>query len=358
LKILFAFNHDLNPYVDVLLESIRAAGCPVDSGTDKFWKADLFDYDVVHIQWPETLFDWRVPSAIELEFLRRRLEEIKKRATLIFTHHNEVSHHANENNEVILRELYGLLESSCDIMVHLGETSCSEYAARPELSEKRHVVLPIPVYDKLYAPHAGLRPMEARQRLGLTAGSNIVLAFGNFRYPNEKRLVANAILNRKDRRVLLLAPKWHKAREYAFTPLHPMLTLRSVKNMLWARRNNMILEAKKIISDEEVAYYFAAADVVFIQRMDELNSGNIPMAFLFKKVVLGPDCGNIGEWIRAAGNVTFDAGNPASVSDALLKALQLSDTGLGEANYHFAMENWSSKQVGEAHAALYRSLQV
>lgn len=356
MKILFAFNHDPNPYVDVLAESIRDAGCPVDSGTDKFWKADLFDYDVVHIQWPETLFDWRVPSAIELEFLQRRLEEIKKSAALIFTRHNKVSHHADGNSDAILRELYSVLESSCDVMVHLGENSLSESAARSGGGEKRHVVLPIPVYDKLYAPYTGMSRRKARQRLGLATDRNTVLAFGNFRYPSEKRLVADAFLDRKDRRALLLAPKWHKAREYAFSLRHPMLTLRSVAKMLRARHNNMILEAKKTISDEEVAWYFAASDVVFIQRIDELNSGNIPMAFLFKKVVLGPDCGNIGGWISATGNATFDAGDPASVSDALEKALQLSSTGRGAANYRFAMENWSSKQVGEAHAALYRSL--
>lgn len=356
MKILFAFNRDLNPYVDVVLSGLAAAGCPAETGTEKFWDDARFDHDIVHIQWPETLFDWRVPSAIEMIFLHRRLKEIHTRAKIVFTRHNEISHHANESNAAVLKDLYALCEEECDAMVHLGEASRAACVARPALADKRHAMIPIPVYEQLYAPHLGVTREEARRQLGLPLNRKVVLAFGNFRYEKEKELVTTACSGGSGPKICLIAPKWHKAREYSFSPQHPMLAFRSVKKVIWARRNGMKLGAKKNMPDEEVALHFAAADVVFVQRLDELNSGNIPMAFLFSLVVAGPDVGNIGEWLRTTGNPVFDAQRPDSVRTALEEALRLAATGQGEKNQAFAMANWTTRQIGEAHARLYKDL--
>jgi len=183
-----------------------------------------------------------------------------------------------------------------------------------------------------------------------------VLTFGNFRYAQEKALVTTAISGQRDRRVRLIAPKWHKASEYAFSLKHPMLALRSLNKCIRARLTGMSLDCKKVISDEEVARYFTAADVVLIQRVEDLNSGNIPMAFLFGKTVVGPDCGNIGDWLRKTGNVVFDATRSESVCSGLSRALALSETGLGAENHRFAMENWSTQCVGALHAELYERI--
>ena len=356
MKILFAFNQDLNPYVSVIMDGLARAGCPVESGTDKFWHAARFDHDIVHVQWPETLFDWRVPTAIELLFLRRRLKGVKQRAKLVYTRHNEVSHHANASNASILQELYSLLQTECDVMIHLDDASRATCLANPVLSDKTHVVIPIPVYDELYAPYANLDPAASRRKLGLPLHKNIVLAFGNFRFEREKQLVSDAFLGLHDRHTLLLAPKWHRARDYEFNPRHPMLLLRSARQAVWSWWNGLILGAKKTVSDEEVAACFSAADVVFIQRLDDLNSGNIPMAFLYGKVAVGPDAGNIGSILKAMGNPVFDPQNQGSVTSALRQALDLSKTDLGVRNRQFALTHWSTLQVAEAHASLYRSL--
>lgn len=51
----------------------------------------------------------------------------------------------------------------------------------------------------------------------------------------------------------------------------------------------------ELIDNCDLPYYMAASDVIFIQRKDILNSGNVPLAFLYHKVVVGPKVGNIGE---------------------------------------------------------------
>jgi hypothetical protein len=110
------------------------------------------------------------------------------------------------------------------------------------------------------------------------------------------------------------------------------------------------------MTDEEVALHFAAADVVFIQRLDDLNSGNIPMAFLFRRTVLGPDCGNIGEWLQTTDNPVFDPADRNSVRLALIGALALAEEGKGDENSRFAHTRWTTRKVGEATARLYESL--
>lgn len=118
----------------------------------------------------------------------------------------------------------------------------------------------------------------------------------------------------------------------------------------------MKLGAKKIMSDEEVALHFVAADVVFIQRVNGLNSGNIPMAYLFGKVAVGPDSGNIGYWLKATMNPVFNPHDSGSIQRELSVALQMASKGMGERNRNFALSCWSTQQIGLEMAKLYSSI--
>ena len=355
-NVLFAFDGDLNPYVDVVRAGLAAAGRPTDAGTDKFWSDALFRHDVVHVQWPETLFGWRAPTADEMARLRRRLREIQPRARIVLTRHNAVSHLATAKNAAIFRELYELVESACDAMIHMGETSRAQCAGQPHLRGKRHVTIPLPVFDELYAPYLNVSRAEARRRLGLPTHRKIVLAFGNFRNDGEKKLVESTWRALGDPQAFLVAARWHSPRTYGFSPRHPLCLLRSMREAVRARWRHMRLEPTRDCTGEEVALGVAAADAVFIQRLDDLNSGNLPMAFLFRKAVAGPAGGNIGAWLRKTDNPVFDPQDPDSCRLALQRALELAAAGKGEENHAYAMAHWSTKQVGAAHARLYDEL--
>ena len=47
------------------------------------------------------------------------------------------------------------------------------------------------------------------------------------------------------------------------------------------------------MDDNDVQYYFKAADIVFIPRLNTINSAIIPVASFFKRVFVGADIGNI-----------------------------------------------------------------
>jgi hypothetical protein len=95
-----------------------------------------------------------------------------------------------------------------------------------------------------------------------------------------------------------------------------------------------------VIPDDLMQCYFCAADVVLIQRLDILNSGNLPMAFHAGKVVVGPDVGNVGEILRETGNFTFDPHDMRNAVSALQKAL--TETTIGKENRTYATEHWAS----------------
>ena len=98
----------------------------------------------------------------------------------------------------------------------------------------------------------------------------------------------------------------------------------------------------------------AASDVIFIQRKDILNSGNVPLAFLYHKVVVGPKVGNIGELLSETGNPTFDPDDKKDILRALEEARRLAAWGQGDVNYTYGMENMSIRKVGQAYAQTYK----
>jgi hypothetical protein len=284
------------------------------------------------------------------------LLEVKKTAKIIYTIHNVESHHITNDNKHRLHELYSLVAEFSDVMVHLGTESCESWKKVAKFSSKRHEVIPIPVYDDLYNDYLAISSLDAKRSLRLPLNKQIILAFGNFRYEQERKLVQETFLSLKPKGCILVAPKWYKPWDYCVTLRHPMLSLRTVRKAIWAFARRMRLESKRIMTHNEVALYFASADVVMIQRIHDLNSGNLPMAFLFRKVVVGPDRGNIGGWCRLTGNPVFDPDSKKSVSESLKNGLVLSNTDLGDRNYNFAINRWSTKIIGEKHKSLYKSI--
>lgn len=356
MRVLFAFNEDLNPYVEVVVNGLKEAGLSVDEGTEAFWRKDLFNHEIIHIQWPETLFDWRCPSEIELEFLKDRLHAVKRTSKIVLTIHNLESHHITDDNRNKFQKLYACVADFSDVMVHLGAHSCESWKSDPRYADKRHEIIPIPIYDHLYNPYLSISPEDAKRRLHIPISKKVVLAFGNFRYEQEKNLVQEAFSLLKDKGCILVAPKWYKPWEYSFNYRHPMLSVRTAKKAFRDFTRRMKFESKRIMTHNEVALYFAAADVVMIQRIHDLNSGNLPMSFLFRKVVVGPDRGNIGDWCRLTGNPVFDPESKNSVIAALQNGLALSSTDLGDRNYDFAIKRWSTNIIGEKHKSLYESI--
>lgn len=343
-----------NPFVRLLAEGIRACGFEVVCSADEFWH-NAAAYDIVHFQWPEELFGWSYPSPGQVAELGERLRMLREQGIpIVYTRHNTLPHKGDDR----VREAYRLIGEYADAVVHLGDYSLRQFRERYPDSQQIHVVIPHHIYEGVYGP--GISRGEARQKLGIPADSFVVLAFGAFRHAFERKLTWRAFRRLHVSEKFLLAPRlW----PYTLNGSYHRGLKRLATRMLYygahaAERlfRCRITSAEGLIPDAELPAYFTAADVVFIQRTDILNSGNVPQAFAFGRVVAGPAAGNIGGMLEATGNPVFDASDPASVDRALAEAARLAAAGHGDENRKYALEHLRLPQIAAAYGQLYTRL--
>lgn len=334
MKILFPCDPDGNPFVQTLAEEMRVRGHHVDQGVDFFWKGAL-DYDIVHFQWPNALFRWD-DSAITPEGIRAVVARIdahrKSGARLFLTRHNESPHWA----KTAVLDLYAAVEGACGVVVHLGEASRVSAQALPHMARACHIVIPHHVYPGI---DRSVNRLTARRHLKIGADERVLLAFGAFRNDDE-RLLALCAAHNQPKRTRLLAPRLFQ------------FPVRFQGRFIWSEvRRRLrylpygIFQACPSVPDSELPQYFAAADIVLLQRLNTLNSGNLPMAFSFGRVVVGPDCGNMGPILRETGNPTFDPSSRLSVAVAVDEGFDLAAAGKGEENKSYAEEHWRVGQI-------------
>lgn len=356
MKVLIACGELSNPYVDVIVEGLTKAGAEVSLDLELFWRGDVSGFDIVHIHWPDALFNWSEASEAEIERLAERLTLIERYSVIVHTLHNLSSNKRRILNEERMLALYTLVESHAHAVVHLGEASPEMVPDDSALFQLPFKVIPNPVCDKLYAPYLAMTKQEACKKLHLPFHSDYGLAFGKIRNQDEVDFLRKAGESFKQKKSWLLVPKLYRPVEYAFHFRHPMQFIRSSIKWFKNKRFRIIAGSKKLLSDEEVASYFAVSDMVLIPRLNDINSGNLPMAFLFGKVVVGPDSGNIGTWLRATGNPVFQPGNESSIEEALVRGQELALAGKGKENFDYAMKHWSTEKVGQAHYEFYEEM--
>lgn len=355
IKALIVFQENSNTdnlFVPILCDAIRSTGIEIQCSTQEFWASDN-TYDIIHFQWPEEVVGWNCNDPEVIPRLKKRIDLFRSRgAKFIYTRHNIRPHYANE----IISRAYEIIESESDIIVHMGRYSLDEFAASHPGSQ--NVIIPHPIYEYTYQENISTE--QARQYLKLPQDAFVVTAFGKFRNREEIKMTLGAFRKWKKHNKLLLAPR-----------LYPFSRMNKYGHHIlkrWASRLgyyllapllNRWLKIRAGASDElidncDLPYYLVASDVVFIQRKDILNSGNIPLAFLFHKVVLGPNVENIGEWLKDTGNPIFDPDDPQSIVKALEKANLMVIWHKGEANYSYAMEHMNIKKVGKEYAQAYK----
>ncbi len=343
-----------NPFVRLLADGIRAAGCEVVCSVEEF-RRNATAYDVVHFQWPEELFRWKNPSHEEVGAFERQLAALKERGIpIVYTRHNTQPHHGNR----LVARAYALLEKQSDAVVHLGDYSRREFLAAHPDSTQVQAVIPHHIYDGMY--DASVTRPAGRKALGIQPERIVILAFGAFRHKSERRLVWRAFRRLRCTAKFLLAPRlWPYSkngfrkkgiRKFAERILYYAGWL--VEGLFDSR----ITTAQPLVADSELPYYFAAANVVFIQRTDILNSGNVPLALSFGRVVVGPATGNIGELLAQTGNPSFDPADPKSVSLALELAVRLAGTDKGAENRAYAEEHFSTARIANMYKELYERL--
>lgn len=329
------FNH----FVYSLLDGLNNNGVKADCGIEQLWSEELFTYDIVHFQWPETLYKRDLATSdSQLEEFASRLDKFKSSPDkkIFITCHNLKPHKIKDSN---VMRLYDIIYTRVDAFIHMGEFS------RQLLSEQypnaKHLILPHHIYDNRF--NFDVRKQDARKALRLPTDKVLVLSFGSFRNDEERNLVLMAKYAMDSSKYEFVMPGFYRKKilNKNITELITRL-YRTIKYKLAGIRFS-----NTFLSDDDMKLYFCAADIVLIQRVDILNSGNLPMAFAAGKVVVGPKTGNVGCILEETSNPTFDINHIDTVTTAIEKAENLAKLGKGEKNREFAYAQWSVDTISK-----------
>lgn len=356
MKILIAYRDNLetdNLFVQTLVSGLRSLNISVDLSLDTFWdEKRAHAYDIIHIHWPEELFKWERVSEENLRHLSSKLSSLRDAGVkIVYTRHNLVPHYSSRQ----LIELYSIVETYCTTVVHMGDFSRKEFDSKYPGNNQMHAVIAHHIYENVY--NEQITQEDARRGLGISTGKFVILSFGKFRQKEEMFMVLKAFCRLRVKKKYLLAPRFFpfEKRPHNKKCINRFLSVLGyhVVRPLFRYFHTRLGLEKELVSNEDLPVYFAAADVVFIQRINILNSGNIPTSFLFKKVVVGPDCGNITEILRTTANPIFDPADDKSIVAALEKAYSLSNVGKGIGNYQYALAKWGVEKICREYMKLY-----
>ena len=322
-----------NPYVLVLSNSLSAIGADTTVSTEEFWHPEK-EYDVIFFQWPEAIFNFSHIGRTEVDRIAAQIAFWKSKGAIIaYTRHNNRAHTDRSDS---MAELYGLVETSCDLIIHLGKTSMQSCASK--LSNAFHCVVP---HHTMTLINRDVPQSKARDRLVINKNKKVVLCFGAFRNDAERWAILKAFRLLEIPNKLLLAPGFFPRklfRKNIFLMIENFLS-----RMKFLPYVNILGHPR--VTNSELPYYFAASDVVLIQRLDILNSGNLPMGFYFGKPVVGPQSGNVGEILQETGNGTFDPSRWETIAQALHRVLSQKNDRIGRKNQQIADLYWNPMVV-------------
>lgn len=341
MKILFVCSTDTvfrlnsNPFVLSLKNGLERCGHQVDCGLDLFWN-DYYFYDILYFQWVEEIFNWN-RTIIDLDKIKNHLYTIKKRGIkTVITCHNLHPH----DNDALFTALYDLVYSEVDAFHHMGNWSFQFLSEK--YPHKYHFIAPHHVANSLFT--SLFSGEEAKYKLHIPCKDVVVSSFGAFRNTNEINMFLKMAYDVGRRHISYLAPRLP-----SLGRLYNGRMLNLTFDYIYKSIKYKYLKVKRagFLSGEDLDLWLAASDIIFIQRLDILNSGNLPLAFAKGKVVVGPNIGNVGEILRDTGNYVFSPTDRKSICMAVLNAFRdiLLGKDLGKNNYEYALSNWSESVV-------------
>lgn len=341
MKILFVcsrnsvFNPNSNPFVLSLMEGLHQCGHQVDCGLELFWD-NFFNYDVIYFQWPEEIFK-RDRTLVDLEKLQKQFEVMRNKGIkTVVTCHNLHPH----NNDPLFTDLYEMVYTNVDSFHHMGNYSFQ--LMKEKFPNKYHFLVPHHVADSLFEQTHDIK--EAKRKLNIPEKNIVVASFGAFRNDEEVKMFLMMAKNVGRKHVVYLAPRLPSiGRLY-----NGRLLVKTIAYIYkYVKYKYLNVRRAGLLSKEELDLWLSATDIVFIQRFEILNSGNVPLAFSKGKVVVGPDIGNVGEILRDTGNYIFLPHNYDSIKLAVKNAIHDIRTGskLGKKNYDYAIKNWNESHI-------------
>jgi beta-1,4-mannosyltransferase len=275
-----------NPYTSLLYTPMLSAGHLVQEY--RFDRAWLGQWDVVHVHWPESVFNHTLAEAwVTTEALLLGLDRARANgAKVVWTVHNLRAHERRHvRAETHFRQRYF---ERLDGLVALSESGLeAAREAYPRLAQLPAWIVPHPHYRGRY-PDAVTRE-QARRDLGVSPHVKVLLNFGRvFEYKNLPALFTAVKHDPKEQWMVIVAGRPRSAE------------LGKELQELAASDPRIRLDFH-FVPDDQVQQYFRAADLVVLPYREILNSGTALLALSFDRPVLLPHAGAGSELARRVG---------------------------------------------------------
>ena len=293
--ILYAYDlvENDNEYVKRMVEiTSRLESVEVIASLAEFWNPSR-TYDFIVINWPDYLFDWRVRLSDEDYYkAESQVNFYQSKGTKLINIRHDAYPHTDKSKNAI--RLYDLFNVKSAYILHLGEFSVKEYCSvYGKIDNQQHLVIPHVLFKEF---NFGLRnTKDLRLKYGYQPNDFIVFVPGNIRSYQEFKSAIALYRRMKIRHKKLLFQNMKEA-HFAKKGFTIQYLVRLIKRFYHQIIKVDYLTGKK--TSEELSELFAIADLVFISRTDNLNSGNITLAAQFNKPIVAIETGNVTEWIK------------------------------------------------------------
>jgi len=295
---------DTNEYVQLLADEYIKQGIQVIFEEQNFLFSNFIP-DVVHIQWPESIYRWKKligMDSVGLEFVENRLQWYKENKTkFVYTVHNLQPHDVSNEFD---NDIYTLFLRYADIIVHHGSNSIQQIKNRyKDTVLSNHII----------APH-GSYPFKKI--------SNIKQSKEKYGLPNNKIIFTNFGLQRsyKGRDFNFNVFKRLKNKDVCYFTVGALVN--GAQPFEISQEELCHRQVYKNIPSNEITDIIASTDVFFLGHSSGLNSGLISLAISYSKPIIFPDIGNFKE--QAEGweyYETYDVENINSAIQAITRML-------------------------------------
>lgn len=325
--------NEYHPYLEEILKY----------SNEEILVGNIQDYDesidIVNIHWPEALFEWKEPSVRELQDLILHFKNWKRTATIVYTKHDLTRTKGETTN---FKKLFDTVESFTDVFIHLGNFSHNLY--RQKFPCKHHEIILHPLLKDVFKETSML---SAREKLGIDPNALVIIAPGKIRTFQERKLVLQAFNSVKTINKVLISTNMRTELRINFpgrVRIKKYFDIQSYFKSKFKKKYSFpkYIFTYKSLSEKELALKVSAANILFIPRINLLNSGSVFLGFTFKKIVVGPDVGNIGPQLKEAGMPVFNPKESSSVKAALSVAIEMVHRGGLGFGY---LENYDPKNI-------------
>ncbi|WP_199618150.1 glycosyltransferase family 4 protein [Paenibacillus alkalitolerans] len=293
-----------NKYSELLTRSIERNGLHVEH----YDRAAMFKPgkgDIVHMHWPSNSYTasfFALTIVKSLFFALLLLYFRCKGVRLFWTVHNVWPHSGKTRWDYVMRKF---ILTVCHRAFVLSETVKQEVAATFGIQAGKLVVTPHGHYVDAYTGKGA----DIRKRFGISPDRFLFMFIGRITpYKGVDKLVDAFLSLKLQSSGLLIAGKVDSGYSLDFID---------------KVNDGTVKVYPHFVDDQELADFLRAADVIVLPYNQITTSGSAILALSYKKPVIAPRLGALGEYVSDGCGILYDPEDPDGLRNALGMSMQM-----------------------------------